>query len=225
MKSRKNVCYLVNLFLLSGLIILVVMMTFYKININKPEVKNPVSTQNISNPNIELVSYQTFNYNLQDVYTSLNIAHSYFYSADLNIIPDMELKVKINNSNGESENEIWIEAWFLGNIPLNNDDVLVDAISDKSGAIVTLFQRIDQGFISISTSFIDDNSIRKTGILIANDSMVAKAINEGRTYVEQVQLGENEYINAYEPILHNGLLIGILSISLPVDNPGYNKTI
>ncbi|MBN1180714.1 MAG: Cache 3/Cache 2 fusion domain-containing protein [Bacteroidales bacterium] len=140
---------------------------------------------------------------------SLQLAHTYFYAVDLNIMCDKTVTIVLNDLSRGTKT---LEEWYLGNISLHNDQLLIDAISENVGSSVAVYQKTDMGFICISST--TNTKEKGVGSVLPFSSSVGTAINEGVTCTSIVEEGDELILTAYEPIIHKGSLIGILSVSI-----------
>ncbi|HEY9115902.1 MAG TPA: Cache 3/Cache 2 fusion domain-containing protein, partial [Bacteroidales bacterium] len=80
------------------------------------------------------------------------------------------------------------------------------------GGTTTIFQKIDSGFIRVSTNVKNDEGIFAVGTFIPNNSPVIKTIEKGETYYGRAFVVNDWYITAYEPIYDANEIVGILYV-------------
>jgi methyl-accepting chemotaxis protein len=101
---------------------------------------------------------------------------------------------------------------------LNNDFTIVDEFTKHSGAVATVFGKVDDDFLRISTSLKKADGSRAVGTMLGKKSPAYAPIMNGETYVGTAHLFGQDYMTRYSPIYNpNNELIGILFI-------GYNFT-
>jgi len=118
---------------------------------------------------------------------------------------------QVNNSSTELE----VNQWLLDGEQIQNNFTFVDAIQSMGIATATIFQRIPQGYIRISTNVIKKDGERATGTYIPNDSPVAKAISAGENFRGRAFVVNAFYLTSYEPIIIDGQIVGILYVGIP----------
>ena len=148
---------------------------------------------------------------LEKVKTHLKFAHDYFYSTTFIEKEDSIKTIAINQLDG-NKHEVWIKKWIHNDKQLNNDYSFVDKITDLAGGTATIFQKIDSGYLRISTNVPKLDSSRAINTFIPNKSPVIKAIEKGENYIGRAYVVNDWYITAYEPIFINNQPKGILYV-------------
>jgi len=101
---------------------------------------------------------------------------------------------------------------------LNNDFTIVDEFTTKSGAVATVFGKVGDDFLRVSTSLRKSDGTRAVGTMLGMKSPAYEPIMKGETYMGTAHLFGQDYMTRYSPIYNaNKELIGILFI-------GYNFT-
>ncbi len=90
----------------------------------------------------------------------------------------------------------------------------VDDIQQKTNSTATIFQRIDDGFLRISTNIKKLDGNRATGTYIPNHSPVIQTILKGETYQGRAFVVNDWYLTSYVPILIDGSVEAILYIGV-----------
>jgi len=96
---------------------------------------------------------------------------------------------------------------------LNNDFTIVDDFTAKSGAVATVFGKVGDDFLRVSTSLKKSDGSRAVGTFLGKNSPAYTPIMEGKSYIGIAHLFGKDYMTRYSPIYdYNKELIGILFI-------------
>jgi methyl-accepting chemotaxis protein len=125
-------------------------------------------------------------------------------SGTIEIDPGKRINFTSINQVSNVANNLSVDAWYLKGEQIQDNSILVDEVTGKMGGIATIFQKIPQGYMRISTTIADKNGKRATGYFVPNDSPVAQAVNSGNSYAGRVKLLENWYRGVYKPMIING---------------------
>lgn len=108
--------------------------------------------------------------------------------------------------------QVKVPVWKLGgHIPYEGGShKLVDDAVALGGGSVTIFQKIPQGYLRISTTVRNSTGQRAVGTYIGNDSPVTQAINKGETFHGRAWVVDDWYQTIYQPIWLDGQIQGIL---------------
>jgi|GEM_PF-289703 len=100
---------------------------------------------------------------------------------------------------------------------VNNNFEVVDSIEKEVGSKATVFQKIGDKAIRVSTNVVGADGKRAVGTEIS--SVVYDAvINKGQTYYGTADVVGKKFVVAYEPIRNSaGEIIGILFVGIPED--------
>ncbi|MCF8365752.1 MAG: methyl-accepting chemotaxis protein [Bacteroidales bacterium] len=165
----------------------------------------------------EMVDVQIKN-NQEMVDISLNLAHQYFYSLG-NLQPSgEEVAYEATNQITHEISRVNVSEWIINGQSLHQSTTIVDKIKEMSVQTATIFQKIPQGFLRISTNVMKQNGERAIGTYIPNESPVIKTIMTGKTYRGRAYVVNDWYLTAYEPILINGEIQGILYVGVKEKN-------
>lgn len=148
---------------------------------------------------------------LEKVQTDLRMAHELFYDQKLSFKPGM-LQTEAVNQISKISHEVHIPVFELGGKQLYNSKEFTDKTSELFGITTTIFQKIDSGFLRISTNVLDDEGERAVGTYIPNQSPVIQTINKGETYFGRAFVVNDWYMTAYEPIYLGDEIVGILYV-------------
>ncbi len=112
-----------------------------------------------------------------------------------------------------------VPAWYIGRQRLQYSTELVDQISEQTDCKATIFQRIPQGFLRISTNIETLSGKRAVGTFIPNDSPIAQAALQGEAYRGSAFVLSNWYASVYEPFEVGGEIKGILYVGVKEELP------
>lgn len=153
--------------------------------------------------------------NQEYVNLSLDFAHKIFYSEGV-LIEDANKEIEFNAKN-QITKQVHTEklsAWYINGKLIQNNFELVDKITNYSKGTATIFQKIKDGYLRISTNVKKLDGSRAIGTYIPNDSPVIKTIEEGKTFRGRAYVVNDWYLTAYEPIRINGVTKGILYVGV-----------
>ncbi len=89
--------------------------------------------------------------------------------------------VAVDQFSGE-KHTVELNKWYLNNKLVHNNTEFVDAIKNMGIATATIFQKIPQGYLRISTNVINNEGTRAVGTYIPNSSPVAQTVDKGQKY-------------------------------------------
>lgn len=150
--------------------------------------------------------------NQEDVDNALNVAHNLFFEkGSFEVIEDTS--VTLASATGKKLNK-----WELNDRMLQEDNRFVDKIEALTDAKASIFQKVEDGFLRISTSVKDANNQRQVGTFIPNSSDVAKSIQNGTNYSGRSQVVGEWFLTSYEPIRKEDQIIGMIGVGIPEKN-------
>ncbi len=145
------------------------------------------------------------------VRTNLRVAAAAFSDSDLKISPQTFTVEAENQITGEIY-DARLNRWYLENEPLYASKWFVDSLQNLLGSTVTIFQKSDSGFVRMSTNVLTREGERAVGTYIPMDSPVSRSISEGETYYGRAFVVDDWYVTAYEPLIYNGQLVGMIYV-------------
>ena len=102
-------------------------------------------------------------------------------------------------------------------IKLNNNFDYVDNYTKIKGSTATVFARVGDDFVRVTTSLKRPDGSRTLGTFLGTKSPAYEVIMQGKKYFGTAHLFGSEYMAVYDPIIKNDKVIGILYV-------GYNYT-
>ncbi len=91
---------------------------------------------------------------------------------------------------------------------------LVDEVGQLINGTATVFQKIPQGFLRISTNVRKKNGERAINTFISTDSPVSQKILKGESFFGRAFVVDDWYLTAYEPLIIDGSVEGILYVGV-----------
>ncbi|MBN2814503.1 MAG: Cache 3/Cache 2 fusion domain-containing protein [Bacteroidales bacterium] len=111
------------------------------------------------------------------------------------------INAQVQNQETKETQSAQLKGVNLGNVSLYNSTSLVDEISSLTGAVVTILQKIPQGYVRISTSVKQADGTRVINTYVPNSSPVAAALDRGEEYQDRAMVVNEWYLTAYKPYL------------------------
>lgn len=148
---------------------------------------------------------------LEQVKTDLKVAHRLFYKKKISFTKN-ENKVAAINQFTKQKHNIKIKQLLWGNEPLLYSNTFPDLVNNLLDVTSSVFQKIDSGYIRISTNVRKEDKSRAFETYIPNSSFVSQTIEKGETYYGRAFVVNDWYITAYEPIFINKELQGMLYV-------------
>lgn len=198
--------------ILFGIIIAVVIISVYSVNKLQNNIYRSIE-RNLSMEVNTLVKMFERERDLKHdkVISDLKVASKLFYQRQLDVNDDSHDVKAINQLTANSVSTRIYE-WRLDGIDIWGDTSFVDEIYSLVGGTSTIFQKIDSGYVRISTNVRKSDGSRAVGTFIPNGSAVIKTIEKGKTFIGRAYVVNDWYITAYEPIYSEGEVVGMLYV-------------
>lgn len=195
-----------------GIIIAIFVITYLSINTAKNNLDGLIENNlKLEVHNLMKMFEREYALKLEKVKTDLKVAHDYFYTQKFEV-GRQELSMPATNQITEYTHEVPVNEWFLDGVLVQNHYGFVDKMQSLFGGTVTIFQKIDSGYLRISTNVPQLDGSRAIGTYIPNNSPVVQSVEQGETYFGRAYVVNDWYITAYEPIYNNGKIIGALYV-------------
>jgi methyl-accepting chemotaxis protein len=156
---------------------------------------------------------------------SLNLADNIFQNSGQLLETNTKILVTGTDQLTKKEKRYEIPTWEINGKSLYNNFEIVDLIKGKSVETVTIFQKIEDGYLRISTNVMKQDGHRAVGTFIPNSSEVIKTIEQGETYYGRAFVVNDWYLTAYKPIKIKGIVKGILYVGLKERNQTFLKEV
>jgi len=162
---------------------------------------------------VSLIKVEVTN-NKERVEFAIKTAHEYFYSFDSIKLSDETITVSAKDQISLNSKQVSIYPLEVNGNSVYNNHSIVDKIQELTGATSTIFQKIQGGYLRVSTNVKDSDDARAIGTYIPNNSPVVQAIEAGQTYKGRAFVVDDYYLTAYEPIYIDGQVQGILYVGI-----------
>jgi PAS domain S-box-containing protein len=195
-----------------SIVVSILVVTLFSINNSKKNIRE--STENYLSLEVQTLKKMFEREKVlktEKVITGLKVAHDIFYSQPL-VINDKTYIQEVENQLTKEKHNVKLITWKLHGETLHEKFTFVDKVQEILGGTVTVFQKIDDGFLRISTNVLKTDSSRAIGTYIPNESPVTKVIDKGETYIGRAFVVNDWYASAYEPIKKNNEIIGMLYV-------------
>ncbi|MGM0641644.1 MAG: methyl-accepting chemotaxis protein [Thermotogota bacterium] len=119
---------------------------------------------------------------------------------------------------------------YFGNISYSNSLILdeegnsienryemVDQIYEDTGNFATIFAKKNDDFIRINTNIRKENGERAVGTFLGKDSAAYSPVMRKELYIGEANILGKTYYTAYDPIIKNNEIIGIMFIGIPIE--------
>lgn len=124
------------------------------------------------------------------------------------------MSVKATDQQTNESYDVLINNWKIGGKPCYLDNSIVDQIQAVTSETATIFQKIPQGYLRIATNVKRTDGSRATGTFLPNSSPVVQTIEQGKSFKGRAFVVDDYYLTAYEPIVFNGKVKGMLYVGV-----------
>ena len=205
-----------NFFLSLTIAILLTILGFYIVNKEKNKIIEDTDTRMAEQvEDLSKFIENQIDLNQNKVNYDLKVANQYFYSlGELYENSEETVNFLAINQITKTSSSTNVPKWEINGMQLQNNTEIVDKLQELTGATATIFQKIDQGYLRISTNVRKENGERAIGTFIPSSSPVAQMVSQGMTYKGRAFVVNDWYLTAYEPIRINGEVKGILYVGV-----------
>jgi len=148
---------------------------------------------------------------LKNVQTNLKVANQQFYEYPLEVLNESMI-IDVENQKTGQKHKASIHKWKHNHVNLYGNNEFVDKSQEIIGGTISIFQKIDSGFVRVATNVQKSDGSRAIGTYIPNNSPVVESINKGRTYYGRAFVVNEWYTTAYEPIVVKDEIVGIVYV-------------
>ncbi|MFW6352659.1 MAG: methyl-accepting chemotaxis protein, partial [Bacteroidota bacterium] len=153
--------------------------------------------------------------NQEQVTIGLEYVREYFSNQEELTFADTEISFTAINQETEESILVQTRRWQLNGKTIQNSTAIVDTITSRIGGTATIFQKIPEGFLRISTNVKNESGERAVGTFIPNDSEVVKTIMNGNSFYGRAFVVNDWYLTGYSPIKKDNEVIGMLYYGRP----------
>lgn len=168
------------------------------------------------------ISEESIRNDVNGIYQTIEVAYKMSkklqqnnINAASNILDDVsydmasKISVKIQNQVTKDRLQSKIPSMMLGKEKLYKNLSIIKKISNITSSTVTVFQKINQGYLRVTTNIVKKDGRLAIGTYIPNSSPVAKALDRGVDFIGRAYVVDGWYMTAYRPLKdNNGDVVG-----------------
>jgi len=197
---------------LVALIVAIFLFTIFLVNISRESIYEVAeSNMLLEVTTIKKMFERERELKLEKVSTDLKVAHRIFFDKELSF-SNKSLNIDAINQFTHKSHQTNIKQLLWDGLPIVNSNRFINETHNLFGGTTTIFQKIDSGFLRISTNVKKIDGTSAVGTFIPNSSIVASTINNGKIYYGRAFVVNDWYITAYEPIIINNTIVGALYV-------------
>ena len=152
----------------------------------------------------------------EQVSSAMNVASEILNTkGKLTLEKSKKIELEVTNQANQEVKKTVIPSLNLDKTALYNNTSIVDKITELTRVKATIFQKIEGGYVRISTSILKADGSRATNTFIPDDSPVIKAIEQGNDYNGRAIVIDDWYLTSYRPIKIDNDIVGILFVGMP----------
>ncbi len=148
------------------------------------------------------------------VKSGIGIANKLFYEKKADINTKSKSQILAVNQITHEKIDVTIPEFRWDGQLLYHHYGFVEEVGELLNGTATIFQKIPQGFLRISTNVLNKEGQRGVNTYIPNESPVIKKVLNGETYTGRAFVVDDWYLTVYEPIVIGGEIEGILYVGL-----------
>ncbi|MDP4266342.1 MAG: Cache 3/Cache 2 fusion domain-containing protein [Bacteroidota bacterium] len=157
----------------------------------------------------------TRNMKLEQLNKDMNVACYLFDESKIKETND-KIEILAINQNTNSKYKTTINQWLYDGKQLQYNYEIVDKIKQLIGSKASIFQKIDSGFVRISTNVPDNKDERAVNTFIPLNSPIFKNINKGNDfhYYGRAFVVKEWYLTAYKSIVFDNKIKGLIYVGI-----------
>ncbi len=133
------------------------------------------------------------------------------------------INTKIINQIDNSTKSCEIGKLLYNGEPIYHNNKIINNIKSPSVETITIFQKIKDGYLRISTNVLNKDGTKALDTFIPNSSDVIKTIEQNKKYYGRAFVVDDWYLTAYKPIFINGEIKGMLYVGIKEKDYDYLK--
>ena len=154
------------------------------------------------------------NNSMSKVKENMQVASEHIEEEGSLVFSDKTMEIDGLNTKTQEKKTFQVKEIYLGGKTLFENNEFADNLSKMINAHVTIFQKVEGGYLRISTTVKNNEGQRVIGTYITDDSPVVQAIERGETFYGRALVVDEYFTCAYEPIKIDGKIEGILSLGV-----------
>jgi len=175
------------------------------------EITNSNMTEEVNN--LKQIVQVQINERQTQIESNINVASETLNnSGELSLNTDEYTEVQAINQETSAKIYTEIPKLTIKGEPLFKSTFIVDKIKELTKAEATIFQKIDSGYLRISTTIQNESKERAINTFIPNSSEVVKTIEKGEDYLGRAVVLDKWYQTAYRPLIYNQDIIGMIFV-------------
>jgi PAS domain S-box-containing protein len=154
---------------------------------------------------------------------SINYAN-HLFSMMGQVVERDSVKIEMDAVNllTNTHKKVMVNQWFLNDTLIQQNPYLLDKFNILASANASIYQKIPEGYLCVTTNIIEENGRRATGFYIPNSSPVVEIVERGQMYQGRAFLNNQWQLTAYQPIFIGNQVKGMLFLGVKEVN---NQTI
>lgn len=136
------------------------------------------------------------------------------------VIQDLQFTTETYKDNVENQvthekQEVTLPLITYKGQPLHKTPEIAKQLSEQSGQAVSIMAFIPDGLLRVATSVQRKDGTYTSGTYVPNDSPVVQALRKGEKFSGRAIVAGSWYVTTYEPITHNGKVVGAFFMGQP----------
>ena len=134
---------------------------------------------------------------------------------EISLNETLKIEANVTDQSTKNSSNVTISTFYLNKKPVYNNFEVVDKITSLTGAKATVFQKIENGYLRISTSVLNANGEKAINTYIPNSSPVVSSIEKGEDFNGRAWVVNDWYLTSYKPLKVNNKVTGMLFVGIP----------
>lgn len=155
---------------------------------------------------VNILEVQT-NLKINSISSSMNLANKFFTQNG-----GIELSSDTTSFRISSKSAVTVNNWILDSVAIQENDQLVQFLKTSGVEVASIYQKIDKGYLLISTTLKFENGKSAIGTVIPTATTIVKTIESGETYQGRAKFIDDWYFAEFSPIVIDGEIKGMLAL-------------